>query len=64
MEKRDAATPPEVELASLRVLYGAKFNAITAALGLAGEAQERHDAGDDDAVGDLLDKIVGVLVDA
>ena len=59
-----AATPPEVELASLRIMYGSKFTAITSALALAGEAQERHDAGDDDAVGDLLDRIVEVLIDA
>lgn len=59
----DSVTP-ETELASLRKLYGAKFTAITAALGHACAAQEALQNDDTEAAGAALDKVVSILADA
>lgn len=59
-----AATTPEVELASLRILYGAKFNAITAALGYVSSARAALEEGDDDRCGSYLEQAERILVDA
>ncbi len=58
------AVSTEQELASLRKLYGAKFNAISAALGWATEAQDQFVNGDEEAGIAALDKVVSILADA
>ena len=52
------------ELTELRKLYGAKFNAICAALGHVSEAKRLLEEGDTVAVGDHLEDAERILADA
>lgn len=54
----------ERELESLRKLYGAKFNAITSALGHVSEAKRLLEEGDDEGCGRHLDEAERILIDA
>ncbi len=61
---REDAVALARELVALRKLYGAKFNAISAALGWATEAQDRFVNGDEQEGIAALDKVVSILADA
>ena len=53
------------QLAELKVRYGAKFNAITAALGHACEAQRLLEEDDDtEQAAKHLDRVIAILADA
>jgi hypothetical protein len=53
------------ELASLRLLYGKKFNAIVIALGCIGEAKRLLEEGDgEERAFDLIERAERVLADA
>ncbi len=56
--------PRDDELDVLRKLYGAKLNAISAALGWACEAEHHLGNGDEDSAGVCIRKVVGILADA
>lgn len=60
----DALAAAEADRDQCRRKYGAKFNAITAALGWATEASDKFVNGDEEDGIRALDKVVSILVDA
>jgi len=49
---------------ALKQAYGAKFSAISAALGHACEAQRQYEEGDEPAALDHLQRVIDILIDA